>query len=593
MTPVAESRAMPSPSLAALDYSRRVAGVLTPVFALRSNDRGADLGCGDTRAAREFIDWAADAGLRVVQFLPIHATGEDHSPYRPVSARALDLSTVCCDPAELPDVPADAWESARAEAQLLARDEEGVNYPAIKAARERLLAAAHDRFAAHAEPARREAFAAFQREAAGWLDDYTLHHAFTARQGGEEAHESSPGRVVPPLAEIRPWLHAIPAEERMEFERDRAACAYAQWVAREQWLGVRRHAEARGVALMGDLPFGLSFHAADVAARPELFERTWSGGAPVDPVFKPDEFARQWGQNWGVPPYDWAALERDGLAWWRERVAGLAEIFHVVRLDHILGFYRMFAFPWRPEDNEKFAGLEPAEIARRLDGRMPRYLPRDDATPERRRENLFRGHAILEALQVAAGRTRLVAEDIGHVPAYVKPDLASLGMPGFILPASRRQPGGRLLPGTEYPRESVAMWGTHDNAPLAAWWADWAAADAGDEAIRRRLKDAGESDERDLFAEFAGVPKGERDGPWNDRLHEQLVEGLLASNSWLAVLTMADLLGTPDRINTPGLSTSGAWSQRLPRTAVEMRRDPAVSAKVSHFREVLRRTGRT
>ena len=80
-----------------------------------------------------------------------------------------------------------------------------------------------------------------------------------------------------------------------------------QWIAHEQWRAVKNYAEEQGVALMGDIPFGVSYYSADVFAHPELFRLDWSGGAPPEPYFKDDEFTQKWGQNWGIPLYDWDA----------------------------------------------------------------------------------------------------------------------------------------------------------------------------------------------------------------------------------------------------------------------------------------------
>src|SRR6202022_2928990 len=109
---------------------------------------------------------------------------------------------------------------------------------------------------------------------------------------------------------------------------------------------------------MGHIPFGVSYYSADVFARPAAFALDWSGGAPPEPYFKDDEFTQKWGQNWGIPLYRWELMRANNLGWWRQRIRGVKQIFDLFRIDHVLGFYRIYAFPWRPERNKEFLPLD-------------------------------------------------------------------------------------------------------------------------------------------------------------------------------------------------------------------------------------------
>ena len=146
---------------------------------------------------------------------------------------------------------------------------------------------------------------------------------------------------------------------------------YVQWIAHLQWTAIKSYADERGVGLMGDIPFGVSYYSADVYSRRDEFALDWSGGAPPEPYFKDDEFTQKWGQNWGIPLYRWDVMRTRELAWWRQRVRGVRKIFHVFRIDHVLGFYRIYAFPWRPERNPG--------ISRALLGRNARTNRRRDS----------------------------------------------------------------------------------------------------------------------------------------------------------------------------------------------------------------------
>ena len=124
---------------------------------------------------------------------------------------------------------------------------------------------------------------------------------------------------------------------------------------------------------MGDIPFGVSYYSADVFARPNEFALDWSGGAPPEPYFKDDQFTQKWGQNWGIPLYRWNVMRTNNFAWWRERVRGVRNFFHVFRIDHVLGFYRIYAFPWRPLRNKEFLSLSWDEMLQRTGGKAPHF----------------------------------------------------------------------------------------------------------------------------------------------------------------------------------------------------------------------------
>ena len=128
---------------------------------------------------------------------------------------------------------------------------------------------------------------------------------------------------------------------------------------------------------MGDIPVGVSIYSADVWAEPEIFDKSRSSGAPPEKVFKSDPFTEHWGQNWGFPLYNWQAMSRDNFAWWRRRLRASREVFHLLRVDHALGFFRIWNFPWRPQENERFTFLSPEQAKEipQLQPRSPRRMP--------------------------------------------------------------------------------------------------------------------------------------------------------------------------------------------------------------------------
>jgi 4-alpha-glucanotransferase len=359
---------------------------------------------------------------------------------------------------------------------------------------------------------------------------------------------------------------------------------YVQWIAFGQWSGLKEYCDAQGVALMGDVPIGVSYYSSDVFCNPENFNLRWSGGAPPETYFKGDPFTEKWGQNWGVPLYNWDVLRQTQFAWWRQRVRAIREIFHLFRIDHVLGFYRMYGFPWRPSRNAEFAPLTP-EAARALTGGdLPRFTPRDDTTSENREANRRDGEEYLRALMEEAGEYRLIAEDLGVVPDYVRPSLASLGIAGFKIPQWERQPGGQLIPAEDYPRLSIATYATHDHLPLAALWEELRVAAERDASGHARW-------ELDQFCDFAGFgitgPK-----PITPAIHEALLGGLFQSNSWLAIVMITDVFGDTTRFNVPGAVADSNWSERVSSTVDQWRKDEPRVAKLRRIADLIEASGR-
>ena len=559
-----------------LNPERRIAGVLIPLFALRSE---SDQGIGDVGTLRQFIRWSAAAGFTLVQLLPINETGGDNSPYNAISSMALDPTTLELTPESLPDLSREDHAAALAAAALAELRAGPVQYRRVKALKHRLLRGAFERFEMNDDAERHGGFERFQQERAGWLDSYTLFRALMERNGNTECWDRWSVEQQTAASAIA-WEQGLPGHERAEFRRERRFFAYVQWIAYTQWETLKRVAGERGVALMGDIPLGISYYSADYFASPELFESGWYGGAPPEPYFKDDPFTQKWGQNWGIPVYDWNAMRRDDFAWWRQRVGGVRDLFHVFRIDHILGFYRIYSFPWRPERNGEFLPLSAGEAQERTGGRLPQFKPRDDESPENREANRREGELLLRMALEAAGDTRLIGEDLGTVPDYVRPNLTSLGIAGFKIPIWEpdHRTGG-LLPGTDYERLSLATFGTHDHEPLRALWNRWHGSAPEGHAELRRL------------SQFANL-NHETVPRFDEHIHAALLEALFRSNSWVAVCMITDLLAREERFNVPGTAADSNWSQRLHLTVETLATEDAYRQIAANLRTTLESSGR-
>ena len=273
----------------------RGAGTAVPVFSLRS---AADFGIGEFRDLHPLVDWAAATGQCVIQILPINDTTrrggwEDSYPYNPVSSFALNPMYI-----HLEDigVKADAAFSRKRNA-LNALPE--IDYPAVFKAKTAYMRKGFE--AQGQADMNSTAYKQFYKANAFWLDEYA---AFCAERDTD-------------TPDFHCWIQ-IHLDKQLKEE-----VAYAR---------------SKGIALKGDLPIGVSADSADARFHPQLFNLDSRAGAP------PDYFSSE-GQNWGFPTYNWENMAEDGYAWWKARLRKMAEYFDAFRIDHILGFFRIWEIP--------------------------------------------------------------------------------------------------------------------------------------------------------------------------------------------------------------------------------------------------------
>ncbi len=368
---------VPCPSLT-ITPDIRIAGVLAPLFALRSKD---DLGVGDVGCLEELVDWAAETGFRLVQLLPINETGADNSPYMAVSSAAIEPTTLEITPERVPGLTREALDEELAKVDLAQLRTGPVSYSMVKPLKLGLLERAFENFSKtdlsrNTRPAR--AFRAWVAGQAEWIEGYGLFRVLMDENGVDERWDLWPAEQRTHAGGARmAWAGA--GDQRGDASS--AGCAFTNGCNGSPSRNGRRrriHAEERGVCLMGDVPFGVSYYSSDVFAEPDLFDLAWSGGAPPEPAFQDDPFVAKWGQNWGVPLYRWDRQRETGFRWWRQRVRLTRGIFHLFRIDHVLGFYRIYAFPWRPQENGEYLALTPEEALARTGGRLPRFFAHDD-----------------------------------------------------------------------------------------------------------------------------------------------------------------------------------------------------------------------
>ncbi len=305
------------------DLKFRAAGVAIPVFSLRSA-RGC--GTGEFADLKEMADWAAQAGLKMLQILPINDTTSsrtwtDSYPYSAISVYALHPIYLRLDAMSYP----------LSDEGRFMEERDGLNgakqldYEAVMAVKWRRTREVFDRD--HDAILKDKAFLDFLKTNWDWVLDYGV---FCVKR-------DEFGTAV--FAEWGDWaVYDSKTAEALAVSKEVLYFVWLQYELDLQLTDAVAYMHSVGVALKGDLPIGVDRDSADAWVAPRLFKMDAQTGAP------PDAFAVK-GQNWGFPTYDWDEMAKDGYAWWRSRFGRLSRYFDAYRIDHILGFFRIWQVP--------------------------------------------------------------------------------------------------------------------------------------------------------------------------------------------------------------------------------------------------------
>ncbi|ACB74153.1 4-alpha-glucanotransferase [Opitutus terrae] len=498
----------------------RSSGVLAHVSSLPGLYGIGNLGPG----AREFVDFLAEARVRYWQICPIGPTGYGDSPYQLFSSAAGNPYFI--DLGELEQ----AGLIERTElAELRRLPARRVDYGALYRTFWPVLAQAADRFAASGAD-RLPGFgplADFRRQHAGWLESFADFMALKDHFGGE-AWMTWPE----PVRAWTPELHdTLPADVRRNAERH----VFYQYVFFAQWERLRRHAEARGVGIIGDVPIFVALDSADTWQHRAVF-RLDERGAPLAVAGVPPDYYSAYGQLWGNPLYDWKHLAATGYAWWIDRLRAAFDLYDVIRLDHFRGFDSYWEIP-----------------ADAMDARSGQWQ-RGPGLP------------FFQAIEAALPTARIIAEDLG----YIGPDVVQLrratGLPGMkVLQFAYGHDANNVNLPHHYPLNSVAYTGTHDNNTLRGWLESLA------------------PEYRALVNDYFKLGSSRSSWP--------MIRAALATVSRLAVIPMQDLLdlGADAVLNRPG-TTVGNWQWRFTREQLT-RLAKGKRATLRHWIELYDRTG--
>lgn len=547
---------------------QRTAGILIPVFSTRHDH---DFGIGDTLGLMQWIDWASRYGVSFIQLLPINENGAEESPYSAISSVALDPIYLTLNADEIPWLTRDDFDHAQEKAAPL-RNEKQVDYPKVRQLKRNLLELAWSRFE-EAEPALSKEFAEFKMREAKWLDEYCLFRFLMEIHGETRTWDEWPTSCQTPK-QAQDFVSHLRRQDATGTDYRLGYFAFIQWLCFRQWRVLRDHADKAGVKLMGDVPIGISRHSCDVFFNREDFDLQWCGGTPAEGYHPHNPFIHQWGQNWGIPLYRWDAMEANGYQWWHHRIRHLTRLFSMFRLDHILGFYRIYGFPWTTAQNDRFVNLSSHDAAQLTGGLLPRWWEHPDDTPAHREANRNDGDRRLRAILSEITDEEVIAEDLGWVPDYVRPHLAELGIAGFKIPHWDCESSGHPTPPQNFHYNSFATYSTHDHDPINAVWKGCANTIREHQATGHGHADGARHTIR-ILSQFAGIDiKDDQSLPeFSESIRLRLIKALLSSNSKYVAFVVTELFDLDDRINEPGLQSDRNWTFRVPWTVAQMESD--------------------
>ena len=525
-------------------YPWKGAGTVVPIFSLRSE---GSFGVGDFGDLKLMIDWVSKTEQRFLQVLPINDTNITHTwqdsyPYNSISIYALHPQYT--DFRQLPEIKdkekKEKFEQLRQELNTLSQ----IDYERMFTAKMDYL---HELFAQEwATVKRRASYKEFFEENKAWLAPYAEFCYYRDLYGTATFSE-----WPKPLAK--------PDKNTTDF------WCYVQYNLDQQMRAAHDYARKHRVVLKGDIPIGISRDGVEAWIEPKYFNLNGQAGAPPDP-FSAD------GQNWGFPTYNWDEMLKDGCSWWVRRFRKMAQYFDAYRIDHVLGFFRIWEIPV-PEKSGlegQFApalGLSREEIEsygiighedlflvdhKRKDRWHPRIAVQYQAPYEKldegekynfnrlyndyfyRRNNQFWYQEAMKKLPRLTQATRMLccAEDLGMVPDCVPWVMNELRILSLEIQTMPKDPNVRFGKLSHNPYRSVCTFSTHDMPTLRQWW---------------------DEDNEQTQAYYNGPLRrgGDAPHPLPGWLAKDILSRQLTSPSMLCLLSLQDWLSIDERLRLP------------------------------------------
>ena len=528
-------------------YPWKGAGTVIPIFSLRSE---GSFGVGDFGDLKKMVDWVDKTNQRILQVLPINDTNmtgcwQDSYPYNAISIYALHPQYT--DFRQLPTIKDEAkrtaFETLRLELNALPQ----IDYERMFKAKMDYL---RELFAQEWKKVKAtKDYKQFFDDNKEWLVPYAQFCVNRDKYG---------------TAVFSEWPEEV-KNQKPKANSEQEFWYYVQYNLDRQMHAAHEYARSRRVILKGDIPIGISRDGVEAWVEPKYFNLNGQAGAPPDP-FSAD------GQNWGFPTYNWDEMLKDGCQWWVRRFRKMAQFFDAYRIDHVLGFFRIWEIPMPAKSGleGQFApalGLSREEIEgygiyghddlflvdhKRSDRWHPRIAVQYQEPYQRlndgekynfnrlyndyfyRRNNQFWYQEAMKKLPRLTQATRMLccAEDLGMVPdcvPWVMNELRILSLEIQSMPKDDKVRFGHL---SRNPYRSVCTISTHDMPTLRQWW---------DEDIERT---------QDYFNSMLHRG-GAAPHPLPGWLAKDIVSRHLTSPSMLCLLSLQDWLSIDERLRLP------------------------------------------
>lgn len=569
----------------------KVAGLVVPLFSLRTE---GSQGVGDFGDLKDIVSWAASTGMHAVQLLPIYDTTQERThtdsyPYNAISVHAIHPLYI--DLRQLPLADAKKLETFKARWQDLNALSALDYVETIKLKEDYLHLLYEEQMHAVCQ---KDDYRAFVDNNAEWLQPYSVF-CHLRDTYGTSCFSDWPVLSSYNRSAVMSYFeqHAVEVGYYM----------FVQYLLHIQLSEASDFARRLRVFLKGDLPIGISPCSVEAWQEPHLFHTDMAAGAP------PDDFSRT-GQNWGFPTYDWEQMAADDYLWWRKRLSGMSRYFSAYRIDHILGFFRIWqipqgspsalygqfspALPMTTEEIESY-GLGFREELFLPDTTQPdRYHPRmgvigepiwlslpsneQDAFIRLYDDFYFRRHDYYWAEQamkklpalIGASNMLVCGEDLGMVPGCVGPVMQQLGILSLEIQTMPKTYGVAFAQLHQNPYRSVATIFTHDMPTLRLWWKE--------NPERTQLY-------YNTVLEHDGKAPNELPG-W---LCEEIVAHHLNSPSMLCLISLQDWLSIDDdlrnpsaeeeRINVPA-NPRHYWRYRMHLSVAELKNSKLLNERI-------------
>lgn len=400
-------------------------GINIPLFSLHSNDSS---GIGEFLDLCPLILWCKSLGLDVIQLLPLNDSGSDKSPYNALSAFALNPIFISLS--KIPSI--DKYPALQEKLGILKalNSEKFVPYDKVKKLKEEFLRFYFDKEYQTFE--KTHEYNNFIHDHQSWLRAYSLFRVL------KDKNEQKFWKLWPEHLKNL----SEDAFNRLYDENKRECSFYEflQFLCHTQLKYVKDFAVTNHLFLMGDLPILLSPDSADVWKNPNLFSINFSAGAP------PDMYSSE-GQTWGFPLYNWKEHENTHFFWWKERLRVANDYYELFRIDHVVGFFRIWAIPEGKSGKEGF--FDPSDESL--------WIPQ--------------GKKIMK-MMLESSDMLPIGEDLGVVPTNVRKCLKELGICGTKVMRWERawKQDSHFIPIKEYIPESLTTVSTHDSETVPLWW---------------------------------------------------------------------------------------------------------------------------